>query len=256
MSSRFSLDGRVAVITGGGTGIGRGAALVLAEHGADVVLAGRRPDPLESAAKEVMALGRRAVAVSTDVTTAEACRKLVDTTMAEFGRLDVLVNCAGGAETKSILKWPDDDFENVLALNFEAVWHLSKAAAKPMMNQGKGAIVNISSGASLLAMPQAAPYGAAKAAVNNLTGSMAAAWAKKGIRVNAIAVGAVRAATLTDDAARYGLDPEAIALSNGLGRLGEPDEIGYGILFFASDASSFCSGQTLYMHGAPGPAGV
>jgi NAD(P)-dependent dehydrogenase (short-subunit alcohol dehydrogenase family) len=173
-----------------------------------------------------------------------------------FGRLDILVNCAGGAETKSILKWPDDDFENVLALNFKAVWHLSKAAAKPMMAQGKGAIVNISSGASLLAMPQAAPYGAAKAAVNNLTGSMAAAWAKKGIRVNAIAVGAVRAATLTDDAARYGLDPEAIAMTNGLGRLGEPDEIGYGVLFFASDASSFCSGQTLYMHGAPGPAGV
>jgi NAD(P)-dependent dehydrogenase (short-subunit alcohol dehydrogenase family) len=250
------VDGRVAVITGGGTGIGRGAALVLAEHGADVVLAGRRPDPLEATAKEVMAMGRRALAVSTDVTTTEACRELVETTLAEFGRLDVLVNCAGGAETKSILKWPDDDFENVLALNFKAVWHLSKAAAKPMMSQGKGAIVNISSGASLLAMPQAAPYGAAKAAVNNLTGSMAAAWAQKGIRVNAIAVGAVRAATLTDDAARYGLDPEAIALSNGLGRLGEPDEIGYGVLFFASDASSFCSGQTLYMHGAPGPAGV
>jgi NAD(P)-dependent dehydrogenase (short-subunit alcohol dehydrogenase family) len=256
MNSRFSLDGRVAVITGGGTGIGRAAALVLAEHGADVVLAGRRLDPLESTAKEVMAMGRRALPVSTDVTTAEACRGLVDTTMAEYDRLDIVVNCAGGAETKSILKWPDDDFENVLALNFEAVWHLSKAAAKPMMAQGKGAIVNISSGASLLAMPQAAPYAAAKAAVNNLTGSMAAAWAKKGIRVNAIAVGAVRAATLTDDAARYGLDPEAIALSNGLGRLGEPDEIGYGVLFFTSDASSFCSGQTLYMHGAPGPAGV
>lgn len=256
MESRFDLGGRIAVITGGGTGIGRGTALVLAQHGADVVLAGRRPHPLESTAKEVMALGRRAVTVSTDVTSADECRALIDRAVQEFGRLDILVNCAGGAETKSILKWPDDDFENVLALNFKAVWHLSKAAAEPMMAQGKGAIVNISSGASLLAMPQAAPYGAAKAAVNNLTGSMAAAWAKKGIRVNAIAVGAVRAATLTDDAARYGLDPEAIALTNGLGRLGEPDEIGYGVLFFASDASSFCSGQTLYMHGAPGGAGV
>jgi len=256
MASRFSLDGRVAVITGGGTGIGRGAALVLAEHGADVVLAGRRVEPLESTADDVRNIGRLALAVPSDVTTAQACRDLVDTTIAELGRLDILVNCAGGAETKSILKWPDDDFENVLALNFKAVWHLSKAAAKPMMAQGKGAIVNISSGASLLAMPQAAPYGAAKAAVNNLTGSMAAAWAPKGIRVNAIAVGAVRAATLTEDAARYGLDPEAIAMTNGLGRLGEPDEIGYGVLFFASDASSFCSGQTLYMHGAPGSAGV
>lgn len=256
MKSRFSLDGRVAVITGGGSGIGRGAALVLAEHGADVVLAGRRPDPLDSTAEEVLSMGRRAVPVPTDVTAPDACAGLVERTLEEFSRLDILVNCAGGAETKSILKWPDDDFENVLALNFKAVWHLSKAAAKPMMAQNKGAIVNISSGASLLAMPQAAPYGAAKAAVNNLTGSMAAAWAKKGVRVNAIAVGAVRAATLTDDAARYGLDPEAIAMTNGLGRLGEPDEIGYGVLFFASDASSFCSGQTLYMHGAPGPAGV
>lgn len=256
MNSRFALDDRVAVITGGGTGIGRAAALTLAEYGADVVLAGRRRDPLEDTAKEVQALGRRALVVSTDVTTAEACRGLVDATLAEFGRLDILVNCAGGAETKSVMKWPDDDFEHVLALNFKAVWYLSKAAAKPMIEQGKGAIVNISSGASLLAMPQAAPYGAAKAAVNNLTGSMAAAWAKKGIRVNAIAVGAVRAATLTDEAARHGLDPDAIAMSNGLGRLGEPDEIGHGVLFFASDAASFCSGQTLYMHGAPGPAGV
>src|SRR4029077_21042702 len=125
-----------------------------------------------------------------------------------------------------------------------------------MIAQGKGAIVNISSGASLVAMPQAAVYAAAKAGVNNLTGSMAAAWTRKGVRVNAIAVGAVRAASLVDDAARYGLDPEAIGLTNASGRLGEPEEIGYGVLFFASDASSFCSGQTLYIHGGPGPAGV
>ena len=201
-------EGRVAVITGGGTGIGRGSALVLAEHGADVVLAGRRSDPLESTAQEAQDLGSRALAVSTDVTTAEACQNLVDATMQEFGRIDILVNCAGGAETKSILKWPDDDFERTLALNFGAVWHLSRAAAKPMLEQGKGAIVNISSGASLLAMPQAAPYAAAKAAVNNLTVLMAAAWSRKGVRVNAIAVGAVRAATLTDDdAARYSGTP-------------------------------------------------
>ncbi|MCV7077730.1 SDR family NAD(P)-dependent oxidoreductase [Mycobacterium szulgai] len=256
MTDRFSLDGRVAIVTGGGTGIGRGAALVLAEHGADVVVAARRRDPLESTAKEIAALGRRALAVPTDVTSPARCESLVEAALAEFGRVDILVNNAGGAETKPILKWPDDDFDHVIALNFGAVWHLSRAAAKPMLRQGKGAMVNISSGASLLAMPQAAPYGAAKAAVNNLTGSMAAAWTRKGIRVNAIAVGAVRAATLTDDAARYGLDLDAIAATNGAGRLGEPDEIGYGVLFFASDASSFCSGQTLYMHGGPGPAGI
>jgi NAD(P)-dependent dehydrogenase (short-subunit alcohol dehydrogenase family) len=256
MSDRFNLNGRVALITGGGTGIGRGSALVLAERGADIVLAGRRPEPLEVTAKEIDALGRRALAVPTDVTDADSCRQLVESARAEFGRVDILVNSAGGAETQSIFKWSDQDFDAVFDLNFKAVWHLSRAVAKPMIEQGKGAIVNISSGASLLAMPQAAPYGAAKAAMNNLTASMAAAWAKKGIRVNAVAVGAVRAATLTDDAARHGLDPDAIGMTNGLGRLGEPDEIGYGVLFFASDASSFCSGQTLYMHGAPGAAGV
>ena len=256
MSDRFSLDGRVAIITGGGTGIGRGTALVLAEHGADVVVAARRPDPLEATAREIEALGRRALALPADVTSADECRRIVDATLEHLGRVDILVNNAGGAETKSIAKWTDDEWEQVLALNLGSVWHLSRAASVPMLAQGKGAIVNISSGASLLAMPQAAPYGAAKAAVNNLGGAMASAWTRKGIRVNTIAVGAVRAATLLDDAARYGLDPDAIGTTNASGRLGEPDEIGYGVLFFASDASSFCSGQTLYMHGGPGPAGV
>jgi len=256
LSDRFSLEGRVAIITGGGTGIGRGAALVLAEYGADIVLAARRPEPLEATAKDVEALGRRALALSTDVTSSEQCQRLVDATLHEFGRVDILVNNAGGAQTKSIMKWTDDEWHQVLALNLGSVWFLSRCAAKPMLEQGKGSIVNISSGASLLAMPQAAPYGAAKAGVNNLGGAMAAAWTRKGVRVNTIAVGAVRAASLLEDAERHGLDPEAIGMTNASGRLGEPDEIGYGVLFFASDASSFCSGQTLYVHGGPGPAGV
>jgi NAD(P)-dependent dehydrogenase (short-subunit alcohol dehydrogenase family) len=256
MTDRFSLDGRVAIITGGGTGIGRGTALVLAEHGADVVLAARRPEPLEDTAKGVEALGRRAVVAPTDVTDAEQCQQLVDTTIDAYGRVDVLVNNAGGAQTQGIMKWREPDWHHVLDLNLGSVWFLSRAAARHMLEQGKGSIVNISSGASLLAMPQAAPYGAAKAGVNNLTGSMAAAWTRRGVRVNAIAVGAVRAASLLDDAARYELDPEAIGMLNGSGRLGEPEEIGYGVLFFASDASSFCSGQTLSINGGPGPAGV
>ena len=256
MSDRFSLDGRVAIVTGGGTGIGRGIALVLAEHGADVVLAARRPEPLASTAREIEALGRSALRVPTDVTSPEQCEDLVGVTLREFGHVDILVNNAGGAQTKSLMKWTEEEWHNVVALNLGSVWFLSRAAAAPMLEQGKGSIVNISSGASLLAMPQAAPYGAVKAGVNNLTGSMASAWTRKGVRVNTIAVGAVRAATLLEDAERYGLDPEAIGMTNASGRLGEPEEIGYGVLFFASDASSFCSGQTLYMHGGPGPSGV
>jgi len=256
VSDRFSLDGRVAIITGGGTGIGRGSALVLAQHGADVVLAARRPDPLETTAAEVMQLGRRALALPADITSSDECERIVDATIEHFGRVDIVVNNAGGAETKSVMRWTEEEWHHVIDLNLGSVWFLSRAAAKHMIEQGKGAIVNISSGASLLAMPQAAPYGAAKAAVNNLTGALAAACTPKGVRVNTIAVGAVRAASLLDDAARYGLDPDAIGLMNAQGRLGEPEEIGYGVLFFASDASSFCSGQTLSMHGGPGAAGV
>ena len=253
---RFDLTGRVAIITGGGTGIGRGTATVLADHGADVVLAARRAGPLESTAAEIEARGRRVFTVPTDVTDPDACQQLVDATVAELGRVDILVNNAGGAETKSMSKWTDDEWQQVLDLNLGSVWHLSRAAVTPMLSQGKGAIVNISSGASLLAMPQAAPYAAAKAAVNNLTGSMASAWTGRGVRVNAIAVGAVRAASLVDDLARYGIDADTMGETNASGRLGEPEEIGHGVLFFASDASSFCSGQTLYMHGGPGPAGI
>ena len=256
VNDRFSMEGRVAVITGGGTGIGRATALVLAERGADVVLAGRRAEPLKDTASAIEALGRKALAVPTDVTSSEECQALVDATLAEFGRLDVLLNNAGGGETKSLMKWTDEVWHQVLDLNLSSAWYLSRAAAKPMIAQGKGSIVNISSGASLLAMPQAAIYGAAKAGLNNLTGSMAAAWTRKGVRVNCIACGAVRTPGLEADAARQGFDIDVIGQTNGSGRIADPDEIGYGVLFFASDASSYCSGQTLYIHGGPGPAGV
>lgn len=250
------MDGRVAVVTGGGTGIGRGVALVLAEYGADIVLAGRRPEPLAATAEHVEARGRRAVVVPTDVTSSAACRALVAATLDALGHVDVVVNNAGGGLTQSIMKVSDDDWQRAVDLNLSSAWHLSRAAVEPMIQQGKGAIVNISSGASLLAMPQAAAYGAAKAALNNLTGSMAAAWTRKGVRVNCIACGAVRTPGLEDEVRAQGFVIDALGQSNASGRIGEPDEIGYGVLFFASDASSFCSGQTLYMHGGPGPAGV
>ncbi|RUP05087.1 MAG: SDR family oxidoreductase [Mycobacterium sp.] len=256
MKDRFSMQGRVAVITGAGTGIGRASALVLAERGADIVLAGRRPDPLKSVATEIEALGRRAIVIPTDVTQAGQCQALVDETLAEFGRLDVLMNNAGGGQTKPLMKWTDEEWHEVLDLNLSSAWYLSRAAVKPMIEQGKGAIVNISSGASLLAMPQAPVYAAAKAGLNNLTGTMAAAWTRKGVRVNCIACGAIRTPGLEADAARQGFDIDLIGQTNASGRIAEPDEIAYGVLFLASDASSYCSGQTLYMHGGPGPAGI
>jgi NAD(P)-dependent dehydrogenase (short-subunit alcohol dehydrogenase family) len=254
-ASRFSLEGRVALITGAGTGIGRGVALVLARHGADIALAGRRPDPLERTAREIEKLGRRALAVPTDVTDLAQCERLVIRTVAGLGRLDILVNNAGGSTTKPIADWTPGEWHQVVDLNLGSVWFLSRCAAKPMLAQGKGAIVNISSGSSFFAFPMGAPYGAAKAAVNNLTGSLAAAWTPKGIRVNALAVGAVRTEMLLEDGKKYGLDEAALGAGNAMGRIGEPEEIGHAVLFFASDASSYCSGQTLWINGGPKASG-
>lgn len=251
MSALLSVKDRVAIVTGGGTGIGRACALTLAQHGANVVLAGRRPDPLHETVKEIEGLGRGALAHPCDIAEQAQCQALLDATLARFGKLDILINCAGGAPLKGIDDWTADDWNWVMALNLEAVWNLSHLAAKAMLSNGKGAIVNISSGASLKAMPMSPIYAAAKAGVNSLTSSLAAAWTPKGIRVNAIAVGAVRAPTLTDELDRLGMDHARIGKGNALGRMGEPEEIGAGALFFASDMSSFCSGQTLLMHGGP-----
>ena len=251
MTALLSVRDRVALVTGGGTGIGRACALALAEQGADVVLAGRRPDPLHSTVKEIEALGRRALAYPCDIADKAQCQQLVDATLGAFGKLDILINCAGGAPLKGIDDWTRDDWIWVMGLNLEAVWNLSHLAAKAMVAQGKGAIVNISSGASLKAMPMSPIYAAAKAGVNSLTASLAAAWTPRGVRVNAIAVGAVRAPTLTDELDKMGIDHDKMGKGNALGRLGEPEEIGAGALFFASDMSSFCSGQTLLMHGGP-----
>jgi NAD(P)-dependent dehydrogenase (short-subunit alcohol dehydrogenase family) len=251
MSGLLSVKDRVAIVTGGGTGIGRACALALAEYGANVVLAGRRSDPLHDTVTEIEGLGRSALAYACDIAEQAQCQALLDATLARFGKVDILINCAGGAPLKAIDDWTPDDWSWVMALNLEAVWNLSHLAANAMLPNGKGAIVNISSGASLKAMPMSPIYAAAKAGVNSLTASLAAAWTPKGIRVNAIAVGAVRAPTLTDELDRLGMDHAKIGRGNALGRMGEPEEIDAGALFFASDMSSFCSGQTLLMHGGP-----
>jgi NAD(P)-dependent dehydrogenase (short-subunit alcohol dehydrogenase family) len=214
-----------------------------------VVLAGRRRQPLEQTAAEIAACGRRALAVPADGTIADQSQQLVRTTLAEFGHLDVLVNNAGGSHLKPLMDWGPEEWQETLTLNLVSAWIMSRCAAVPMLEQGKRSIVNISSGALLLTMSNAAPYGAAEAGLNNLTGAMAAGLIPRGTRVNGLAVGAVNTGQLTEDARQYLGEASPPFPGNAPGRIGQPDEIGYAVLFFASDASSFCSGQTLWVSG-------
>jgi NAD(P)-dependent dehydrogenase (short-subunit alcohol dehydrogenase family) len=246
----FSLVGRVAIVTGSGTGIGRATARVLAEHGADVVLAARRAELLEQTAASIRDVGRRALVVPTDVTDSEACERLVAATIEEYGHVDVLVNNAGGAINKPPEKWTIAEWHQIIDLNLASVWFMSRLVATPMLEQGRGAIVNISSGASFLALPTVAPYGAAKAGMNSLTRSLAAAWTGAGVRVNAVACGAVKTEGYNRSTKRAQQPEDAVlGPGNAIGRVGTPEEIAYPVLFLASDASSYCSGQTLWVNG-------
>ena len=246
----FSLEGRVAIVTGSGTGIGRATARVLAEHGADLVLAARRVELLEQTAASVRELHRRALVVPTDVTDPEACERLVAATIEEFGHVDVLVNNAGAAINKAPEEWTVAEWYQIVDVNLASVWFMSRLVAAPMLEQGRGAIVNISSGASFLALPMVAPYGAAKAGMNSLTRSLAAAWTARGVRVNAVACGAVKTEAYQESTDRAQQPPDAVlGPGNAIGRIGRPEEIAYPVLFLASDASSYCSGQTLWVNG-------
>jgi NAD(P)-dependent dehydrogenase (short-subunit alcohol dehydrogenase family) len=251
----FDFSGKVAVVTGGGTGIGRSCARLYATHGADVVLAGRKIEGLEETAEMVRAAGRKALVVPTDVKVPEACEALAAAAKEAFGRIDFLVNNAGGSRAKTYDTWSLSDFDDMLALNLKSVWVLSRAAAAVMRDGGQGgAIVNISSGASLYPVPHSAPYGAAKAAVNNLTEVMAVDLSRWAIRVNCVAPGTIKSEGFVRAMDRMNLDPDVAGGANPVGRAGLPEEIAWPVLFLCSPAAGFINGQTLYAGG--GPAGV
>ncbi len=240
------------MITGGGTGIGQATALVLAQHGADIVVASRRVENLEDTAEQVRASGRRAVSHRTDVRKPQDCRSLIARTLDEFGRIDILVNNAGGSKSFPLDEWSPEEFDNSMALNLRSAFILCQEAARHMAAQRDGRIVNISSVASEVPMPGLAPYGMAKAGVNNLTRTMAAQFGDTGVRINCVCVGFVRTQGFVRAMEAIGRDADEVARdASALGRAGTPEEIAYPVLFLVSDASGFISGETLHVNGGP-----
>ena len=243
---RFNLDGRVAIVTGAGRGIGEGAALAFAEMGAHVVCSARTPDQIEATAEKARGFSGRALAVPCDVTERSQLENLVERAVAEFGRIDVVVNNAGGTPPKPALRTSEEMFESALAFNVTSAFLLSRFAIPHMLDGDGGSIVNISSAAGRFPQAGFVAYGTAKAALSFMTRQLAAEFAPK-VRVNAIAVGAVATSALApflNDDLRSKMES-----MTPMGRIGEVEDIALMALYLASPASSWVTGKVMEVDG-------
>jgi glucose 1-dehydrogenase len=239
---------QVVIVTGGAQGIGRACVEAFAAEGAAVVIGDIDAEGGIKTAEAVQGQGGRATFIQTDVGDAGQAQRLIGQTLEAFGRLDVLINNAGIIRTAEFLEISEADFDAVLRVNLKGVFLVGQAAARAMVRQGRGAIVNMSSANAVVAIPNQVPYVTSKGAVNQLTKVMALALADKGVRVNAIGPGSILTdllqVVMNDEAAR-----RRILSRTPMGRCGEPAEVAKVALFLASDDASYLTGQCIYPDG-------
>ncbi len=243
---RLRLDGKVIIVTGAGRGLGREMALALADAGADIVAAARTQAQIDETAGLVRAKGRRCLPVSTDVTKANPVNVMVETTIAEFGRIDVLVNNAGGASSgwnKPIEAISDEQWRGGIDLNITSAFYCCRAVLPHFLRQGGGKIINVTSGVGIRAMKHNYMYATAKAGMINFTRSMAFNYADKNIQINLILPG-----IFPHD------DPRMMEFWQGgkfipVGRVGKDDELGPACVFLASDLSNYMNGEMIALEG-------
>ncbi|MDV2857553.1 MULTISPECIES: glucose 1-dehydrogenase [Oceanimonas] len=245
----FDLSGKVAIITGGANGIGKGCSKMLAAFGASVVVADLKLEAAEATAEEIRKEGGKALALACNVTKDEELVALVDKTLAEYGQINILVNNVGGggAGRESPATLTVEQFARTFELNVFSNWRLAQLCAPHMENAGYGSIINMSSMSSINKSPAISAYASSKAAINHMTANLAFDYGPAGIRVNAVGPGAVRT-----DALASVLTPEieaSMLAHTPLKRLGEAEDIAGAVLYFAAPISRWVSGQTLFVNG-------